>query len=118
MFTQCLTEMSTRNIKKIIFLGSKGGRCVGVTTLPPSMSRLSIQCGILSISQPYRLPRPVTGIVLLYPVYRQAGGSQNKTGKHAEKIESSLPETRELTLGRPVPSQSLYRLSYRSSVGP
>jgi hypothetical protein len=32
-----------------------------LTTLPPSMSRLSRQCGILNISQPCRLPRLVTG---------------------------------------------------------
>jgi hypothetical protein len=31
------------------------------------MSRLSRQCGILSISQPFRTPRPVTGIAF----YRQ-----------------------------------------------
>ena len=30
--TQPLTEMSTRNI----FLTGKGGRCVGLTNLPPS----------------------------------------------------------------------------------
>jgi hypothetical protein len=29
------------------------------------MSRLSRQCGILNIPQPYRPPRPVTGISLL-----------------------------------------------------
>jgi hypothetical protein len=34
----------------------------GFTTLPPSMSRLYRQCGILNISQPYRSPRPLTGI--------------------------------------------------------
>jgi hypothetical protein len=40
--------------------------CVRLTILPPSMSRLSRQCGILNDSQPYRLSRPVTGIALLY----------------------------------------------------
>jgi hypothetical protein len=34
---------------------------VGLTILPPSMSRLSRQCVILNISQPYRPPQPVTG---------------------------------------------------------
>jgi hypothetical protein len=38
--TQPLTEMSTRNLKKKN-LGVNGGRRVGLTTLPPSVSRLS-----------------------------------------------------------------------------
>jgi hypothetical protein len=50
----------------------ENGRRVGLATLPPSVSRLSRQCEILNISQPYRAPRPVTGqlyFVLLYPEY-------------------------------------------------
>jgi hypothetical protein len=31
-----------------------------------TVSRLSRQCDILNISQPYRSPRPVTGLALLY----------------------------------------------------
>jgi hypothetical protein len=65
-FSQPLTEMSTRNIKIIMFRDVKCGRCIGLTTLPPSVSRLSRQCGILNISQPYSSPRPVTGLALLY----------------------------------------------------
>jgi hypothetical protein len=44
----------------------KCGGCVGLTTLPPSVSRLSRQCEIINISQPYRPPRPVTGIAFFF----------------------------------------------------
>jgi hypothetical protein len=50
---------------KKYFWGVKCGRCVGLTPLPPSMSPLSRQCGILNISQSYRPPRPVTRIALI-----------------------------------------------------
>jgi hypothetical protein len=46
-----------------MFLGSKVRLVRRADNL---MSRLSRQCGILNISQPYRPPRPVTGIASVY----------------------------------------------------
>jgi hypothetical protein len=43
------------------------------------MSRLSEQYGILNISQPYRLPWPVTGIALSYFSLLLSSHTDNET---------------------------------------
>jgi hypothetical protein len=56
---------TNRNEYQKIILLVERGRNVRLTTLPPSVSRLSRECGILSIPQLYRPPRPGKGIALL-----------------------------------------------------
>jgi hypothetical protein len=68
------------------------GRCLELTTLPPSVSRLSRQCGILNISQTYRPPLPVTGIALLFffsrSTERQMGNTFHKDATHLHSTSS------------------------------
>jgi hypothetical protein len=49
-----------------MFLGSKVRPVRRADNLTAICERLFRQCGILDISQPYRPPRSVTGVTLLY----------------------------------------------------
>jgi hypothetical protein len=63
--TQPLTEMSTRGIS----MGCKGGRCVGLTTLPPSCTYCLEILGASTSWNPKGLSRPVMGLLYLYSLF-------------------------------------------------
>jgi hypothetical protein len=64
-----LQQKRVPEVEKLCFWKVERVRCVSLATLPPSMSRLYGQYGILDIIQPYSPPRPVTGITLFLFIY-------------------------------------------------
>ena len=60
--TQPLTEINTTND----FLGCKGGRCVGLTVLPPSCADCLGILGTSAFWIPQGLSRPVMGLLYFY----------------------------------------------------
>jgi hypothetical protein len=90
--TQPLTEMSTRNLP-----GGKSGRHVGLTTLLPSMSRISENVGA-SISATLRASTACTGITLPYLyiyIYIELHGARYNlcTGIHEVKKQPFAGQT-------------------------
>jgi hypothetical protein len=110
--------------EKECFWGVKRGRSVGLTSLPPSVSRFPRQCGILNSSQPYRPPRPVTEIVQIMkpPSYNCPWGYLFRI-----QIVQSAKKKTKLWLGEPKIGGSitvrgneihLFSILYRPALGP
>jgi hypothetical protein len=79
--------------KKKCLWGVDRGRWVKLTTLPLSVSWLSRQCESFDNSQPYRPPRPVAGIALLFNFFiigLQVSGSEPKLSTFEKIFSMSL----------------------------
>jgi hypothetical protein len=66
---------SNRNKYQEYFVGSKGGQCVGLTTLPPSCADL------LEVWNPQGLSRPVQGLLYFHLLGKTLGGPQSQAGR-------------------------------------
>jgi hypothetical protein len=62
------------------------------------MSRLSRQCGILNISQPYRPPWPVTGIAFFYFWIKYAFGGKRCIDRISVHVYTNMDGSKKIPL--------------------
>jgi hypothetical protein len=96
--TQPLTEMSTKNLKNETW-GVKGGRRIGLTTLPPSVSRWLRNVGASTSRNLRGLHGLYQGYIFLYPNQIKISFPQKLTG---DKIRGMLAALRFKTSYLPV----------------
>jgi hypothetical protein len=89
-------EYQKHNNNKKSFLGVKCGGCIGLTNLPPSVSRLSNNVGSLTSHNPIGLQ----GLLRGYLYFLLSHPLPGRTKEHYEYSKSGYPASRpELSLG-------------------
>jgi len=100
-------SVSNRNEYQEHLLGGKGGRCVRLTTLPPSCT-VVMKSGNLNFLEPSGPLQACNGTAIPYPLYRRLSWPEGRSGL----AENLAPPGFDPRTVQPV-AQSLYRLSYQ-----
>jgi hypothetical protein len=88
---------NTNGEKRNIYIENIGGKAKRKKTV----SRLSRQCGIPNLSQPYRPPRPVTGIALLFTYVSLMHELCKKMGRYLQVNLLEMPRLVRIEFIRP-----------------
>jgi hypothetical protein len=101
--------MSTRS-RNIMFLRSSTRPMRKGDNHTAICGRLSKQCGIFNISQPYRPPRPVTGIALLFWDRIEYMNRPKQTNSMVWVRERTIPTERPPLVGEAIANFCGYRV--------